>query len=132
MFRTDEDALEFLDDYDLDEARAKMLKESGNILESARIHAKKGDMLKAVETLTASTILGVDRVRPTIEYLLTGLRRGLTLEMLPTSAPAVPGLLGFVDRLDRSAMTEQEANEVSFPIHSGDKSDTLPSPACDV
>ena len=114
MFSSDEDALEFLEDYDLDEARAEMLKESGKVLESARIHAEEGDMLKAVETLTTSTVQSVDYVRPAIEYLLTGLWRGLTIGASPSSAPIVSELLGLAGRLERSAMTQQEVDEVSL------------------
>jgi hypothetical protein len=64
LFSSDEDALEFLEDYDMDEARAEMLKESGRDLESAGIHAKEGDMLKAVEILTASEVQSADHARP--------------------------------------------------------------------
>jgi hypothetical protein len=103
-----------LEDYDLGEARAEMLKESGRVVESAEIHAKEGDMLKAIETLTASAVHSDENVRPTIEYLLTGLWRGLTFGVLPTSTPIVSELLGFVDKLDRRAMTKQEADEVSY------------------
>jgi len=114
LFPTEKDALEFLEDYDLDDARAKMLKESGRVLESAVIHAKEGDMLKAVETLsTSETVSSVDHVRPTIEYLLAGLWRGLTFGVLPTSTSIFSDLLGLVDRLDRSAMTKQEVDEAS-------------------
>lgn len=113
MFSSEKDALEFLEDYDLDEARAEMLKESGKVLESARVHAEEGDMLKAVETLTSSAVHNVDHARPTIEYLLTGLWRGLTFGVLPTSTPIVPELLGLADRLDRTAMTKQEIDEAS-------------------
>ena len=114
MFSSDEDALEFLEDYDLDEARAEMLKGSGRVLESAGIHAQEGDMLKAVETLTASAVHSVDNIRPTIEYLLTGLWRGLTFGVLPASTPIVSELLGLADRLDRRAMTKQEVDEVRY------------------
>ena len=113
LFSSDADALEFLEDYDLDEARAEILKGSGRVLESAGIHAQEGDMLKAVETLTASDVHSVDHVRPTIEYLLTGLWRGFTFGVLPTSTPIVSELLGLADRLDRRAMTKQEVDEVS-------------------
>ena len=112
MFPSEEDALEFLEDYDLDEARAEMLKESGRDLESAKVHAKEDNMLKAVETLTTA-VHRVDHVRPTIEYLLTGLWRGLTLWALPTSTPIISELLGFADKLDTSAMTDREVDEVS-------------------
>ena len=116
MFPSEEDALEFLEDYDLDEARAEMLKESGKVLESAVVHAKEGDMLKAVETLAASATHSVDHARPMIEYLLAGLWQCLTFGVLPTSTPLAAELLGLRDRLDRSAMTKQEVDEVS-PSH---------------
>ena len=71
-------------------------------------------MLKAVETLTASTVHSVDHMRPAIEYLLTGLWRGMTFGA-PTPGPTVSELLGFVGKLERSAMTKQQVNEVSLP-----------------
>ena len=91
-----------------------MLKGSGKVLESAEIHAKEGDMLKAVETLTTCTIQSVDHIRRAIEYLLTGLWQGLTFGALPTSTPIVSELLGLVDRLSRSAMSQQEVDEASL------------------
>jgi hypothetical protein len=114
LFPSEEDALEFLEDYDLDEARFKLLMELGKVLKAAGIHAKNGNLLKAVELLTTNP--RVDHVRPAIEYLLTGLRRNMTLGVLPDSNPTAPKLLVYADRLDRSAMTEQEINE-ACPSH---------------
>ena len=110
-----DDALEFLEDYDLDEARLKLLMELGRVTKAAAIHAKNGNILKAVEVLTASTC-SVDHVRPTIEYLLIGLRQSLTLGVLPASSPTASKLLVYADQLDKGAMTEPEINEVS-PFH---------------
>ena len=126
-----EDALEFLEDYDLDEARVKLLMELGRVTKAAAIHAKNGKILKAVEVLTTS-VHGVDHVRPMIEYLLTGLRRSLTLGVLPVSNPAASKLLVYADKLDNSAMTEQEVEEVSPPIHLTGGSYTLTPPARNV
>lgn len=114
MFPSGEDALKFLEDYDLDEARVSLLEELGRILEAADIHAKNGDILKAAEILTASATHNVDHVRPAIEFILTGLRRDLTLGVLPTYHSVVSDLLWFADRLDKSAMMEQEVDEVSL------------------
>lgn len=113
LFSSDDDAIEFLEDYGLNEARARMLKESGRVLESAEVHAEEGDMVKAVETLAASAVHNSHHVRPTIKYLLAGLWQGLTLGVLPTSASIASELLGFADKLDRRAMTKQEVNEAS-------------------
>ena len=61
-----EDALEFLEDYDLDEARVKLLMKLGRATKAAVIHAKNGSILKAVEAL-AGSVHGVDHVRPMID-----------------------------------------------------------------
>ena len=116
MFPSPEDALKFLKAYDLDEARVKLLEELGRVFEAADIHVKNGDILKAVEVLTTSATHNVDHVGPVIDFLLTEIWRDLTLGILPTSDSVVSELLRFADRLDKSAMTEQEIDEVS-PSH---------------
>ena len=111
MFPSKEDALEFLEEYGLDEARTELLIELGRVPEAAGIYAKNGDMLKAVEILTASAH-NIHHVRPAIEYLLTGLRRTLTLGILPMASAAASKLLVIADQLDTSFVTEQEVGEV--------------------
>lgn len=110
----------FLESYaDLDDARVELLMGMGRIREAAAVRAEHGDMLKAVEILSAPATYSVDHVRPTIEYLLTGLRRGFTLGIIPTSGTIASKLLLHGNRLNEStisAMTERESNEVS-PSH---------------
>ena len=108
--------MKFLEEYDLDEARVELLIDLGRILKAAAVHAKNGDMLKAVRLLSAPATYSVDHVRPTIEYLLIGLRRGLTLGVPPISSPVVSKLLVWADQLDKSAMTEQEVDEVGLSV----------------
>ena len=131
MFSSKEDALKFLEKRDLDEARIKLLIELNRIVEAAGIHAKNGDMLKAVQTLSAPAIRSVDYVRPTIEYLLAGLWRSLTIGMLATPNTIASKLLARKDALEKSAMTGQEVDEVS-PPHSFNQRLTPAPPACDV
>lgn len=115
MFSSEDEALKFLEDQDLNEARIKLLLELGRFLEVAAIYAKDGDILRAVETLNTSAACGVDLVRQTIEYLLIGLRRSFTLGVTPSStSPTASRLLELADKLDKAAATEQELNEVSF------------------
>ena len=116
MFPSQEDALKFLEDQNLDEARAKLLQELGRIPEAAAIHAKNGDMLKALKVLSAPASCSVDHARQMIEYLLTGLRRSLTLGAPPASSLIASGLLLHAARLDKSIMTKQETDEAS-PSH---------------
>lgn len=107
-------ALEFLESSDLDDARIKLLLELGRILEAAAIHAKNGDMLKAVEMMSTSTTHRVDIVRRKVEYLLTGLRRGFTLGITPSTSSTISRLLVFADQLGKATMTDQESSEVSL------------------
>ena len=116
LFDSEEDALEFLEEYDLDEARIKLLIRMGRILDAAETHAKDGDMLKAVEMLSTSAAHDIGHARQMIKYLLTGLQRGFTFGVLPKSSSAAVKLLVRADRLDKSAMTKQEADEVSPSI----------------
>lgn len=132
MFPSEEDALEFLEDYELDEARIKLLKGLNRIPEAAEIIANNGNALKAVEMLTASAVHNFDHVQPAAEHLLTGLWGGLTLEVLPASNPIVSKLLVLADRLNKSTMTEKEDNEVSLLLHSIRGSNARAPPACDV
>ena len=128
-----EDALEFLEDYDLDEARVKVLKGLGRILKLAEIYVKN-DVLEAVEILSAPATYSGDHARPAIEYLLTGLRQGLTLGVLPESDSTVSKLLVLADRLDDRVMTGQEVNEASPSRRSNHLirwSHALAPPACD-
>ncbi|KAF9642521.1 hypothetical protein BDM02DRAFT_3193093 [Thelephora ganbajun] len=113
LFPSEEEALEFLEDYDMDEARAKLLIKVGRILEAAEIYTKNGDILKAVEMLGASATHHADHVRPATEYLLTALRQDLTFGELSKSSPIASKLLVLADKLDKSAMTEQQVDEAS-------------------
>lgn len=132
FFDCEEEALVFLKDYDLDEARIKLLVQLGRILEAADIHAKNWDMLKAVELLTANDVHDIDGVRRTIEYLLIGLQRSLTIGVLPASSPTVSKLLLFAGRLDKGAMTRQELNEVNLFLNSITGSYVIVHPARNV
>jgi len=124
--------LKFLENYDLDEARIELLIDLGRILEAAAIQAKNGDILKAVRLLSAPATYSAGHVRPTIEYLLIGLRRGLTLGVPSTSSPVVSELLVRADQLDKSAMTEQETDEVGLSISLGQLVSHPSTPARDV
>ena len=112
LFSSGEDALEFLEDYGLDEAHVKLLGELDRIPEAADIHAQNGDILKAVGMLTASAVHNVDHARPAIKFVLAGLRQDLTLRAPPTQNSIVSKLLGFANRLDKSVMTKQDIDEV--------------------
>ena len=116
MFASVEEALEFVEEWELDEARIKLLTEQDRVLEVADIHAKKGKLLKAIEILNASPTRSAEHVRRIIRYLLAGLRRGFTLGITITQSlpsPALSRLLALTDKLDESVKGEKEFDEVS-------------------
>lgn len=120
MFPSKDEALEFLEDWDLDEARIKLLLEQNRILEASAVHAGKGDVLKAVEMLSTVTARDVDVVRRMVKYLLTGLRPGFTLETTPSSFDStISRLLVLADQLDKATVAEQGFDEVgtSHPLN---------------
>ena len=131
LFPSREDALEFLEDYDLDEARVMLLMELGRTLKAAEIHAKNGNMLKAVEILTASPTHNFDHVQPAIRYLLAGFRRSLILGA-PTSSLTVSKLLALADLLNESAIKQQDIHEVNLSRFATGGSYTLAPLARDV
>ena len=114
MFHSEGDALDFLEDYGLDEARAKLLEKMDRIPEVADIHARNGDTLKAAQILVTSAVRNTDHARPATELLLTELRKRLTLGVSPASNPVISDLLRLTYRLDRNTITKQEADEVSL------------------
>jgi hypothetical protein len=114
LFPTEEKALKFLEDGGLEEARVKLLLKLDRTLEAAAIYAKKGDILKAVETLSPFIARNVDFARRMIEYLLIGLRPGFTLGFTPSGNPTISKLLSFANQLEKIATMEQEFNEVGF------------------
>jgi hypothetical protein len=111
LFESAEDALEFLQDYDMDEARVKLLKGLGRVPEAAEIHAKNGDVLKAAEMLTTSTAHSLNYVRPTAEHILTGLRQDFTIGVLPSSGASK--LLALADQLEKGALPKGKVDEAS-------------------
>lgn len=51
LFETDDDALEYMDDFGLDVARADYLEELGRFAEAAEIHLQEGNMQKGIQML---------------------------------------------------------------------------------
>jgi len=118
LFPSVEDALEFLEDYYMDDARAELLTQLGRISDAAQIHAKNRDMLKAAETLDTPATLSLDQLQLTAKCILTGLQQSLTLGVPPESSSIASKLLVLADRLDESAMKGRDVHEVSPPIRS--------------
>lgn len=113
LFSSDEDALVFLKDYDLDEARAAFLQSRGKALEAAEAHARDGRVLEAVVVLLESPTRSFEDSRMAVCYALAGLWKCMSFgERFHRSDTLTTGLLEVSLKLDSSTMTEDEIDEV--------------------
>ena len=113
LFSPDEDVLAFLEDYDLDEARAIVLQSRGKALEAAEAHAKDGRVLEAVGVLLKSPTPCVKESKMAIRYVLAGLWKRMSFGVgFHRSDATATSLLEVSSKLDSSVMTMDEADEV--------------------
>lgn len=113
MFSSEEDALDFLENYDLDEARATMLQSRGKPLEAAEAHAKEGRVLEAVEVLLERDAPSIEESKSAIHYVLAGLWKRMSFGIrFRKSDAATTSLLHISSRLDPSEMTADQVDEV--------------------
>jgi len=103
----------FLEDYDLDEARAIVLQSKGRALEAAEAHARDGRVLEAVRVLLKCPTPSTDESRMATRYVLTGLWKCMSFGAeFHKSDAARTSFLQISSRLDSNAMTEDEVDEV--------------------
>ena len=113
LFSQDEDPLVFLEEYDLDEARATVLQSRGKALEAAEAHAKDGRVLEAARVLLKRSTPSIKESRMAIHYVLAGLWKRMSFGIrFRRSDTTTTGLLEISFKLDSNAMTEDEADEV--------------------
>lgn len=113
LFPSEEDALVFLEDYDLDEARATMLRSRGKPLEAAEAHARDGKVLEAVEVLLECDAPSIEESKMAVRYVLAGLWKRMSFGIrFRKSDVDTTSLLQISPRLDPSAMTEDQVDEV--------------------
>jgi hypothetical protein len=113
LFSSEEDALVFLENYDLDEARATIFKSRGKALEAAEAHAKDGRVLEAVGVLLEQEAPSTEESRMAICYALAGLWKRMSFGVgFLQSDTITTSLLQILSRLDTSVMTEDEVDEV--------------------
>ncbi|TBU42438.1 hypothetical protein BD309DRAFT_866309 [Dichomitus squalens] len=77
LFESDDDALEYMDDYGLDLAQAQFLEDTGRFEEAANVHLREGNTLEAIR------VLSMDRsneasLKRALDCLLDGLWRNLS------------------------------------------------------
>lgn len=113
LFSSEDDALDFLENYDLDEARATVLQSRGKILDAAEAHAKEGRVLEAVRVLLDVDAPSIEESRMAIRYVLAGLWKRMSFGVrFRTSDTITMSLLQISSMLDPNAMKEDDVDEV--------------------
>lgn len=116
LFDTDEEALEYMDDYGLDIARASYLEDIGRYVDAAELHLAEGNTLEAIRLLTLDRA-NKTSVKRAFRCLLDGLwlhlSCGITIteELLRTSG-TVAKLLRLTRGLDDIEIDEELRDEV--------------------
>ena len=77
LFQSDEEALEYMDDYGLDLARAQLLEDLGRFSEAADVLLSEGSTLEAIRVLTRDSG-NKDSLMRALQCLLDGLWRNLS------------------------------------------------------
>ncbi|PCH33046.1 hypothetical protein WOLCODRAFT_62498 [Wolfiporia cocos MD-104 SS10] len=84
LFESDEEALEYMDDFGLDIARVTLLEELGRFAEAAQLRLQEGRILEAIRLFMKDST-SADSVHRASLCLLDGLWRGLPLGVSPNS-----------------------------------------------
>ncbi|KAH9919767.1 uncharacterized protein BXZ73DRAFT_104875 [Epithele typhae] len=116
LFETDEEALEYMDDFGLDIARASLLEDMGKFADAADVHFAEGNVLEAIRLLSLD-IHNASSTKRAFEFLLGGLWQRLSLgvhvsqEELKGSSTTAK-LLRLAENLERAVTDEETRNEV--------------------
>ena len=121
LFPTLDDALEYMEDYGFDVARADLLETAGKLVEAAELHLAEGRTIRAIELLLQDP--ADPRALPrAIKYILEGLWKCLPFGVKPSASRELPNcmldpLLRLVDEvMDSPSLSEHDRTEVSLDI----------------
>ncbi|OBZ79120.1 TPR and ankyrin repeat-containing protein 1 [Grifola frondosa] len=118
LFESDEDALEYMDDYGLDIARATLLEELGRFADAAELHLAEGHTLDAIRLFLADQQNSIS-VRRAYQCLLDGLWRHLSCGIMFHSDSAkanvtLQELLRLSAQLNHASSDENSDDEMSM------------------
>ncbi|PIL29959.1 hypothetical protein GSI_07870 [Ganoderma sinense ZZ0214-1] len=112
LFNNDEEALEYMDDFGLDMARAQFLEEVGRYAEAADVHISEGNTLEAIRVLSLDTENKTSLERA-LACLLDGLWRNLSCGVPVNDETLNPsGVVGRLLQLANSFTLTDASNEV--------------------
>ncbi|TBU21885.1 hypothetical protein BD311DRAFT_811916 [Dichomitus squalens] len=119
LFDNDDEALEYMDDYGLDVARAQFLEDVGRYAEAADVHLSEGNTLEGIRVLTMDNNNEASMKRA-LDCLLDGLWRSLSCgvpvnELSLRSSGVIGKLLRYTNALGRTdAGDELLRDEISM------------------
>ncbi|GBE78672.1 predicted protein [Sparassis crispa] len=116
LFKSDDEALEYMDDYGLDIARATLLEELGRFADAAELHLSEGRTLEAIESFSKDHG-NPDSLRRASQCLLDGMWSSLCFGVTPNSELATSNntlqkLLRLLARLDVTDLDSNMRDEV--------------------
>ncbi|KAH9949530.1 hypothetical protein B0H21DRAFT_881892 [Amylocystis lapponica] len=118
LFESDQEALEYMDDYGFNIARISLLKKLGRYAEAAEIHLEEGRTIEAIHLFLRDK-QNTQSVRRASRSLLDGMWRNLSFGVDPNSDLAssnttLRDLRPFLDGLDITDLDEQTCDEVNI------------------
>lgn len=118
LFDTVDDQLEYLEDRDMDIARAVLLVTHGRTREAAELHLAEGRILEAIDYFLQDTDTDHENsARRATECILDGLWRKLTFSVPPdqmTEDFDFVKLFQLAKKIDQSSLTPNSRDEVSI------------------
>jgi hypothetical protein len=114
LFSSTEEALEFVEDYDLDVAKATLLQQAKRHAEAAEVHIAEGRILDGIR-IFLENLADEDCARRATICVLQALWQKLSFAVLPTAAQStnvVEHWLKLASRLDPTLMTQHDRDEV--------------------
>ncbi|KAF9067282.1 hypothetical protein BDP27DRAFT_1328979 [Rhodocollybia butyracea] len=115
LFESLEDQLEYLEDRDMDIARAALLVAHSRTREAAELHLVEGRVLEAIDLFIRDTGSKESEGRAA-ECILDGFWQKITFasEEQPTQDPDLPKLFELVKRIDQSSLTSNYRDEIAM------------------
>ncbi|EIN13316.1 P-loop containing nucleoside triphosphate hydrolase protein [Punctularia strigosozonata HHB-11173 SS5] len=116
LFASFEEELEFLEDFDFDIARAKLLESKGRILEAAELHLAEARPLDAIRLFLTDSA-NPKSLRRAASCLVQGMWTSSPLgTVVGQHGGSLAQFLALSGRLDKAAIAEQHADEASQPL----------------
>ncbi|KAF5377280.1 hypothetical protein D9615_006447 [Tricholomella constricta] len=110
LFSTDEEELEYLEDLDLDIARAEVLASLGRLVEAAELHLSEGRTLDAIPLFLKDN--SSSSIRRASQCILQEFWLNLFFGISPIKSPAVLQLLDWSSSFQKDLLHSSDYNEI--------------------